>query len=181
MLAWLKSTLDSTVLANVLIIIGMAIPAGIWLVKKWQEPKLFVLYLEKGQTPTRTYEFPPGESALELLIHLRRPTEIDRFNLRFYESDGSVSNMSIIRITGFTHSETVFRAPGNARAQLDGKGGVEVLYEPPMRRSPADDVRIKIDLMAAAKLWDGYLSLRGFDNDGHARFAKLPCAINPML
>lgn len=177
--AWLKSALESTVLANVLLIVSLLVPAGIWLAQRRAKPRLFTLHLQKGKTPTTAYRLTPGESHLELLIHMRRPVEIDRFNLRFFDASGLPSDESVIRVTGFTHAETVFRAPGNARAQLDGKGGIEVLYDPPMRRSPSDDIRITLSLWVSSKLWDGYLSLRGFDNDGHARFARLKCVIQP--
>jgi hypothetical protein len=182
MLALLKSALESTLTANVLIIVGMVVPAIFWTIRWWRRYWLFSLHVQKGKKRETTYRIRPGESSLELFIHLRVPTVIDRFNLRFVLTPrGAHADLGIVRITGFAHSETVFRAPGNARAQQDGKGGVEVMYEPSMRRSPADDMRITLTLMASAKAWEGYLSMRGYDNDGNARFARLSCAVDPTF
>jgi hypothetical protein len=159
---------------------GVIVPTGQWAWNKfWVKPHLFTLQLDKGWKQTEVVRFKPGKTSLELIIHLRQPTAIDRINLRFVRtSSGENIDPAIISITEFSHAETAFISPAT-RVEPDTRGGIQVIYDPPMRRSQHDDLRVTIGITAANTFWNGYLSLRGYDNDGDPTFARFPCSIEP--
>src|SRR5687768_711591 len=63
-------------------------PLWIWCVNKWwTKPRTFDMHVRTPDTHrlVKMWRVSPGQSRCELIVHLRHPTVIRRFNLRFVE------------------------------------------------------------------------------------------------
>ena len=147
----------------------------------WVKPRTFALrfYSEATRRELATWRFQPGVSDCEILIHVRKPLHVTRWSVRPVQTKrGGNIDPSILRVQHFYDTEKPQRSP-NWVAQLDSKGGVEVIYTPPAFRAPSESMRFKLTMVACQTPWSGYFSLRSYDEDGDTRYSRIECHVDP--
>jgi hypothetical protein len=84
----------------------------------------------------------------------------------------------VLRVERWEYTENVKRSPQFV-AHIDGKGGIEVTYDPPAFRAPSESIRFKLTMVAGETPWSGYFSLRSYDENGNTRFDRVECHVDP--